>query len=471
MKWVKRFSLNQLPVHGSNVQSGYTQFTAKLLHLKTNHIMNKFITTLAFTSTLLATPLVSNGQNVKLPEEKEIYIPKELQQNDFYNPESKWSFHRMVTTPNFVVFWEKGFGDDLSKAPDLEGHNMKVDMKNLLEKLESFYAYYRDTLKFVLPGSKSERYRMMVMLNYSLEGTAYGGDYDQQIGALWIAPNRVQDKKLNCIAHELGHSFQSQVGCDGQGESWGGGGIFEMTSQWMLWQVNPEWVTDEHYHWEGFKQHINLPFLHGENIYHSPYVLEYWGMKRGLTVMGDLFRHGRRGEDPTMTYMRLFGLSLDDMADEMYDCYSRLITFDFPRVKESHKKYACELKTDYIHTDTEFAPMPEKAPYTYGFNVLELPVENGKSIKISFEGTGDKNKDGYRYGIVATDADGNAQYSKVCSAFKGKLTYKPEKGTEKMFLVVVGYPKDQYQPIVGNPYEQKGKEEARMFNYKVKIEK
>ncbi len=45
---------------------------------------------------------------------------------------------------------------------------------------------------------------MMVMINYSLEGTAYGGDYDGQIGALWITPNRVQDEKLNCIAHELG---------------------------------------------------------------------------------------------------------------------------------------------------------------------------------------------------------------------------------------------------------------------------
>ena len=38
---------------------------------------------------------------------------------------------------------------------------------------------------------------MMVMINYSLEGTAYGGDYDGEIGALWIAPNRVQDEKLN----------------------------------------------------------------------------------------------------------------------------------------------------------------------------------------------------------------------------------------------------------------------------------
>lgn len=26
-------------------------------------------------------------------------------------------------------------------------------------------------------------------------------------------------------------------------------------------------------------------YLHLENIYHSPYVLEYWGMKRGLPLL------------------------------------------------------------------------------------------------------------------------------------------------------------------------------------------
>ena len=82
---------------------------------------------------------------------------------------------------------------------------MKVDLPGLKEKLENFYAYFYHTLQFARQGSKCDKYRMMVMINYSLEGTAYGGDYDGQIGALWITPNRVQDEKLNCIAHELGH--------------------------------------------------------------------------------------------------------------------------------------------------------------------------------------------------------------------------------------------------------------------------
>lgn len=88
----------------------------------------------------------------------------------------------------------------------------------------------------------------MVMVNYSLEGTAYGGTYDDFIGALWVTPNRIQDQKLNCLAHELGHSFQLQIMADKTGEAWGGSGFFEMTSQWMLWRVNPDWLTDEKFH-------------------------------------------------------------------------------------------------------------------------------------------------------------------------------------------------------------------------------
>ena len=44
---------------------------------------------------------------------------------DLQNPASQWSYHRMAYTENFVIFWEKGFGNDLSNPPQLEGHSMK----------------------------------------------------------------------------------------------------------------------------------------------------------------------------------------------------------------------------------------------------------------------------------------------------------------------------------------------------------
>ena len=65
---------------------------------------------------------------------KEIYIPKDLQGMDLQNPESKWSYHRMCCTDNVVVFWEKGFGNDLANPPQLEGHDMHVDLNNLTDK-------------------------------------------------------------------------------------------------------------------------------------------------------------------------------------------------------------------------------------------------------------------------------------------------------------------------------------------------
>lgn len=386
------------------------------------------------------------------PEGKEIYIPRDLKDNDFSNPDSKWSYARMAYTDDIIVFWEKPFGDDLSKAPDLEGHNMKIDMNNLLDKLQSFYNVFKNDMKFTLSGTKADKYRMMVMLNYSLEGTAYGGDYDNTIGALWIAPNRVQDSKLNCIAHELGHSFQSQVACDGQGESWGGGGIFEMTSQWMLWHVNPEWTTDENYHWKGFIENANLRFLAGENIYHSPYILEYWSMKHGITVMADLFRAGKRGDDPASTYMKMFNLTSEDFAKEALDCYSRLITFDFPGKHETSKCYAGEF-------------LNNKELQMYGANVMKLNIENKKKISISFKGA--NTDDGYAYRLVAVDGDANATYGDISTKQNGKLKMELPAGTTAAYLVVTGYPKGEYKPYNFNPYSRKKTAETpHIYEYK-----
>ena len=87
---------------------------------------------------------------------------------------------------------------------------------------------------------------------------------------------------MNCLAHELGHSFQLQMPADSISDIWGGTGFLEMTSQWMLWQVNPNWVTDENYHFQAFRKLTHKAFLSIDNIYHSPYVLQYWTEKHGL---------------------------------------------------------------------------------------------------------------------------------------------------------------------------------------------
>lgn len=394
----------------------------------------------------------TDSASCKAPAGKEVYIPKDLRGNDFTDPNSKWSYSRCAYTDDIIIFWEKPFGDDLSKAPALEGHDMRVDLPNLLNRIQSFYNYFKNDLQFIKPGSNADRYRMMVMLNYSLEGTAYGGDYDGVIGALWISPNRVQDTKLNCIAHELGHSFQSMIACDKQGESWGGGGIFEMASQWMLFNVNPEWPTDENFHWNAFIDHANLRFLDIENIYHSPYLLEYWSMKHGITVIGDLFRAGKRGEDPASTYMRLYDLSNKDFATEAVDCYSRLLTFDFPGKHEANKKYSGQ----FINS---------KPLQTFGANVIHLDTKGKATIKVKFDGN---KEDGFAYRLVAVDQEKNATYGDICTKAKGQVKMNIPANATDVYLVITGYPLGEYEPYTFSPYSEEKPDAPHIYNYTIK---
>lgn len=368
----------------------------------------------------------------------------------------------------------KGFGDNLSDPPQLEGHSMKVNLKNLEEKLEHFYHYFYHTLQFAKTGSKCDKYRMMVMINYSLEGTAYGGDYDGEIGALWIAPNRVQDEKLNCIAHELGHSFQSQITCDGQGEAWGGCGFFEMTSQWMLWQVNPDWMTDEKYHWDAFKTLTHKAYLHLENIYHSPYVIEYWSMKRGLPFIAELYRQGKRGEDPVMTYKRMTGLTQEQFCDEIFDACRHFINWDFPRVWKETRPYAnqytCKLNS---MDDNWYQITPENCPENYGFNAIPLSIPpTGQTVTIEFCGEADKNgfhtinadKAGWRYGIVTITKEGKAVYGEMKADPVGKISYAvPENSSpERLWFIVMGAPAEHWI----NPNQE---EKDAQWPYRIRI--
>ncbi len=387
--------------------------------------------------------------NPVVAQQKMIFVPDSLQPYDFNDDNARWCWRHSAQTQNVVYFWEKGFGDDTQNPPSLEGHPMKFDMGNLQNKVERFYHFFRDTLKFSLPGSLCDKYKMMVMVNYSLEGTAYGGTYDDFIGALWVTPNRIQDKKLNCLAHELGHSFQLQIMADKTGEAWGGSGFFEMTSQWMLWRVNPDWLTDENYHFEAFKKLTHKGYLHMENIYHSPYVIEWWAEKHGLPSIAELYREGKRGEDPVVTYKRKYGMSQKQFNDEMFDCYRHLVNFDYDYARKETRKYACTFDTPMEKQDKgAMCPAKDNVPENYGFNAIKLDVpQKGKRVTVDFQGLASKSGKidktiGYRYGFVGVTEDDTCIYGQMGEKSKGKLTFDApkDKQLKALYLVVMGAP-------------------------------
>lgn len=394
---------------------------------------------------LLAAPMLSAAQadSPARPEarQKMVYVPDSLRPYNLDDDNARWSWRHSAQTQNLVYFWENGFGNDPYDAPKLDGKPMNFDIGNLQVRLERFYHYFRDTLKFTLPGSISDSYKMMVMINYSLDGTAYGGTYDDFIGALWVAPNRIQDKKLNALAHELGHSFQLQIMADKTGEAWGGSGFFEMTSQWMLWRVNPDWITDEQYHFDAFRKLTHKGFLHLDNIYHSPYVIEWWAERHGLASIADLYRAGKVGEDPVVTYKRLYGMGQEQFDDEMFDCYRHLVDFDFQYARPNTRKYACtfdtpmqRMKGGWMRPDT--ACVPEN----YGFNVIAIPqtaCKAGKNLSVRFHAL---SNNGYRYGLVAVTTDDRCIYGAMSSARKGKASMLLPDNVKCVYLVVMGAP-------------------------------
>ncbi|MBO4729843.1 MAG: hypothetical protein J5593_00045 [Bacteroidaceae bacterium] len=314
--------------------------------------------------------------------DKRVYIPRDLRGINLNDSTSKWSWRNSVQTEDVVFFWQQPFGPDPAKAPKLEGKPMTFDLDNVVKRVQYFYNFYRDSLHFLSTPSNADSLKMMVMINYSLEGTAYGGDYDNRVGALWVAPNRIQDRHLNCLAHELGHSFQRQITSDGAGEAWGGSGFFEMASQWMLWQVNPDWPTEENYHLQAFRKATHKAFLSPENIYRSPYVLEYWSEKRGRAHIAELFREGKRGEDPAMTYMRVNGLTQQQFCDELFDCYRCLLNFDFSHAYSQTRRHACTFSTQLDTIAAGHYRIPVNCqPEPYGFNAIKIAKTQKAKIK------------------------------------------------------------------------------------------
>lgn len=395
---------------------------------------------------LITISLVSN----LVYAQKKLYIPKDLQGMNLKADTSKWSLNRSIETDDLIFMWERGFGNDVSNPPQLKGRDMSFNLLNLRDRIQTFYHFFRDTLGFVTPNyqSKADQYKMMVMVNYSLDGTAYGGTYDNFIGALWVAPNRIQDTKMNCMAHELGHSFQAQIMADSIGQCWGGTGFFEMASQWMLWQVNPDWITDENYHFEAFKTLTHKAFLHMDNIYHSPYVLQWWSDLHGRQFIAELFRQGVIGEDPVMTYKRMNGLSQSAFCDEIFRGYQHLVNFDFTHAYKETRQYAATFNTE-LETCSNGWLRPKSLPEGYGFNAIKLDDHvnlNSPIFHLHLRGNQ------LRYGFVGITTNGESIYSDV-NATSFTSNGQPLK---HLYLIIMGAPEHHADVMThGNTPEYK----------------
>ncbi|WP_321343637.1 DUF6055 domain-containing protein [uncultured Draconibacterium sp.] len=418
---------------------------------------------------------------IPAPNPKDTYYPEGIwnvqQGNDYQNSASQFNVYRMKETQNLVAFWEAGFGDSPSTVADSK---YRFQLDDLMEESEKMYEFYRDTLKFVEKGSSlTDKYRMNFYVYYSDAGTVYGGGADNKIGAMWLTPGRIQTKPYGAMAHEMGHAFQYMVACDGHwGYSSAPAGsniqsIFEMTSQYMLFQYYPTWMQFESYHVDNYLLNTHKTFLHEDIMYDNPFVLEYWSDKHGRDFVGKLWNEAIDGEDPVMTYKRITGINQSAFNDEMVDAAMKFITWDMDRIREHAKdfanKYISELN---LIGNGWYRIASSKCPQNYGFNAIRLKVPaTGKEVGLHFRGlTGAEgyhavnvDKAGWRYAFLAEKSNGEKVYGDIYSGVTGEVTFSVPDNTTNLWLVVSGAPAEHWEHICDNdssndeqwPYEIK----------------
>ena len=394
--------------------------------------------------------------------EKELYLPAKIwnvpDNNDFKNDTSEYCFNRMKESKNIAVFWSKKFGNDPMTNPDL---TQRFNVGEILKESERVYEYYVNDLKFIEKGnSLTDKYKCLIFIIDSNEGTAFGGGEDHKVGMFWAPPARMSKAPFGALAHELGHSFQYILSADkakGDTTSTEGGGSYsfvEMTSQYMLWQVYPEWMTFENYHLVDFMKQTHYAFLHEKNMYHSPYVLEFWSNKRGIDFIGKMWREGKKDEDPVMTYKRLTGLNQDEFNKEIFDAARRFITWDMKRIEQVANKYANQHSSKLDSMDGGWYKIDEsKCPQNYGYNGIKLKVPAaGTWLILKFKGIAGTEgyrsmkveKAGWRYGFVAVKEDGSRVYGKANSEANGETKFKVPRNTKFLWLVVSGAPTEHW---------------------------
>jgi len=405
--------------------------------------------------------LVCNGlyaSDDSITNRKETYFPAKVwkiaDDNDYSDTASQFCSSRMKESPNIVALWEKQFGADPETCDSIK---YRFPLNDLLWEADKMFCFYRDTLKFVDKGSSvTDKYRMMMYFFYSDEGTVYGGSAESdKIGVVWITPNRVKKPPYGAIAHELGHAFQSIVKYD-HGRNFPGGSIYEMTSQYMLWQYYPEWISFENYHLVDFLKQTHLAFLHQSNMYHSPFVLEYWASLHGRDFIGKMWKNVNEGEDPVMTYKRLAHKNQKQFCDELAMGYLKFMTWDIDRVREVSKAYINMHSTKMEKTGDGWLRIAKaNCPQDYGYNGIKLNVPDaGTKIKVQFKGIAGAEQvanAGWRCGFVALKGNGERVYSNIFSE-KGKITFTVPQNTVNLWLVVMGAPKEHHTLKKDNEY-------------------
>jgi len=379
---------------------------------------------------------------------KQFYVPIKLRNNNFDNNSSNWSFTRSKSSDDFIVFWEPGFGND----PRYAQGNLRFDVDDLLTKAEKFFDYYKNTLKFIEGSSQTDKYKMSIWIKYQTEWLATGAGYDDVVGALWVNPSTIQPA-AGTIAHEIGHTFQYQVHCDGKygfRDQDYVGTFWEICAQWMASRLYPEMFSNTEF--ELVPKNCWKHPLHENFRYQSILMEEYWSEKHGIDMVGKVWNGAKNADDPIDAYKRVTNINQEQFNEEMFKVAQKNVLFDYKHLKSILKPFRNQYNIKLQNNaDGTYQISPEQCTQAYGYAPIPLEIPSGGKVTAKFTGiTGDRKYHtandkvaGWRYGFVAVKSDGDtADYSEATTGTtrESTMTYTIPNGTKELWLVVMGAP-------------------------------
>ena len=390
-----------------------------------------------------------------------LWHPSTYSGNNYMNDNSRWSFNRSMESEHFVVFWEKGFGSDPTKA-----QTYRFNPKTVLQNAEKIWDTYVTQLGFLVPGrSTTDTYKIQLYVLYQSEWRADASGVDGKMGIGHMSAGAIGARGGHTVAHEIGHTFQYLVSADlgqqhgynygyGEGAS-GGNGWWESCANWQAYKVYPERQFTDGEYFEGHLPKCHLNLLHEDWRYENCFVQDYWCMKHGQDFIGRLWRESNKPEDPVETYKRLNKLSQDQLCDEFYEGFARMATWDIDGIRDRATHRIGQHQSHLTHTD-EGAWRVDAAycPQNYGYNIINLnAAAGGTVVKAHFKGIAgadgyrkiNVDKAGWRYGFVAYTQDGQTVYGETARDKEGTATLTLPDGCQRLFFVVMGAPTEHWR--------------------------
>lgn len=429
--------------------------------------------------------------------QKTVYIPDSWQYNatteeytEGGNSELQWSFNRSKASDNCIIFWQKGFGSDPSKAPSLNGTSMTFDVDAVLKVAETCYDLNVNKLGFSC-SNMLNKYKIIILMNYTTTWTCYGGGYDFECSALWLNPATVKPAG-HSLAHEVGHSFHymcyaeaanykhassSTIGTGFHLPVGNGQAIWEQTAQWQANQAYPALMFSQSY--PLFGNNANYAFSHEWMRYQS-YWFHYYLCQHynDITTVAQVWKQPMTGAvDFNQSLMKLKGLSVEALYELYFDYALHCATYDFDAAASYRNNYIGKFDYHAVQlSENKYQVAYASAPQGTGFNVVELSVPTaGTTITTRFTALmpgcalddadpGEYNNGntnalvsagvrrynsvsayarGFRVGYVFLKNDGTREYyndstvhCKGIEEVTEDITTQVPAGTKRMFLVV-----------------------------------